>query len=288
LGPPADIEAEDPAGAYLLSVPVALTIAGSDSGGGAGIQADLKTFLALGVHGTSAICALTAQNTMGVSAVHAVPAEFVREQISQVAQDFVVDAAKTGMLSNPEIVEAVASSVKELGIGNLVVDPVFVSKNQDILLSQDSVDTLVQKLFPLAVAVTPNLYEASLLTGREVKDIGGMREAARVLHDKGPRSVIVKGGHLAGEAVDLFYDGSEFREISAGRIPSDNTHGTGCTFSAAIAAYLARGRGLRESVELAKQYVTGAIRYGLAVGKGFGPTNHGWSSTISPSSAGNA
>jgi hydroxymethylpyrimidine/phosphomethylpyrimidine kinase len=217
-----------------------------------------------------------------------VPAEFVKEQISQVAQDFMIDAAKTGMLSNPEIVEAVAGSVVELGISNLVVDPVFVSKNEDILLSQDSVDTLVQKLFPLAVVVTPNLYEASLLTGSEVRDIGAMREAARVLYDMGPRCVIIKGGHLAGDAVDLFYDGRQFRELSAGRIPSDNTHGTGCTFSAAIAAYLARGRGLRESVELAKQYVTGAIRYGLAVGKGFGPTNHGWSSTISPGSAGSA
>jgi hydroxymethylpyrimidine/phosphomethylpyrimidine kinase len=147
---------------------------------------------------------------------------------------------------------------------------------------------LVRRLFPLAVVVTPNLYEASLLTGKEITDIRAMREAARILHDMGPECVIVKGGHLEGDAVDLFYDGREFSEIRAGRIPSDNTHGTGCTFSAAIAAYLARGRGLKESAELAKQYVTGAIKYGLAVGKGFGPTNHGWSSTITPSAAGNA
>jgi hydroxymethylpyrimidine/phosphomethylpyrimidine kinase len=287
MGPSADLDLEESPAAHLMSVPVALTIAGSDSGGGAGIQADLKTFLALGVHGTSAICALTAQNTKGVSGVHEVPAQFVREQISQVAGDFVVDAAKTGMLSSSEIVEAVAASIVEFGIENLVVDPVFVSKNQDILLSQDSVDILVQRLFPLATIVTPNLYEASLLTGREVDSLAEMREAARALHDMGPESVVVKGGHLEGDAVDLYYDGQEFSEISTGRIESNNTHGTGCTFSAAIAAYLAHKRGRKESVELGKQYVTGAIKYGLGVGKGFGPTNHGWSSTISPS-AGNA
>ncbi|MDQ4149203.1 MAG: bifunctional hydroxymethylpyrimidine kinase/phosphomethylpyrimidine kinase [Actinomycetota bacterium] len=265
-------------------MPTALTIAGSDSGGGAGIQADLKTFLALGVHGMSAICALTAQNTKGVTAVHDVPPDFVAEQISQVATDFSVDATKTGMLSNPDIVASVADSVRKFELSNLVVDPVFVSKNQDILLSEDSIATLVSDLFPLASVITPNLHEAAKLTGRQVSDLEEMREAARALKDMGPRSVIVKGGHLEGDAVDLFYDGRDFSEIRTERVDSTNTHGTGCTYSAAIAAYLARGEELIRAVTLAKDYVTGAIRYGLAVGKGFGPTNHGWASTIRPSS----
>jgi hydroxymethylpyrimidine/phosphomethylpyrimidine kinase len=271
-----------------MSVPAALTIAGSDSGGGAGIQADLKTFLALGVHGMSAICALTAQNTRGVSGVHDVPPEFVREQIAQVAADIAVDAAKTGMLANPEIVTAVADAVREFSLPNLVVDPVFVSKNQDILLSEDSIDALVEKLFPLATVITPNLHEASILAGRQVASVGEMQEAAKALYDLGARNVIVKGGHLEGDAVDLLYDGTAFTEIRAERIESHNTHGTGCTYSAAIAAFLARGEDLNASVALAKEYVTGAIRYGLAVGKGFGPTNHGWRSTIRPSSASRA
>lgn len=270
--------------AQLMEVPTALTIAGSDSGGGAGIQADLKTFLALGVHGMSAICALTAQNTKGVTAVHDVPPDFVAEQISQVATDFSVDATKTGMLSNPDIVASVADSVRKFELSNLVVDPVFVSKNQDILLSEDSIATLVSDLFPLASVITPNLHEAAKLTGRQVSDLEEMREAARALKDMGPRSVIVKGGHLEGDAVDLFYDGRDFSEIRTERVDSTNTHGTGCTYSAAIAAYLARGEELIRAVTLAKDYVTGAIRYGLAVGKGFGPTNHGWASTIRPSS----
>jgi hydroxymethylpyrimidine kinase/phosphomethylpyrimidine kinase len=264
-------------------VPTALTIAGSDSGGGAGIQADLKTFLALGVHGMSAVTALTAQNTMGVSAVHPIPPEFVSEQIRQVQTDLGVDAAKTGMLSSSEIVAAVAESVAELGITNLVVDPVFVSKNRDVLLSVDAIQTLVSKLFPLAAVVTPNLFEASLLTGCSVETLAEMREAARELHRLGAPRVIVKGGHLQGDAIDILYDGSRFVEISSERIDSKNTHGTGCTFSAAIAAYLARGEELVDAVYKAKEYVTGAIRYGLAVGKGYGPTNHGWASTIRPS-----
>ncbi|MEX0790737.1 MAG: bifunctional hydroxymethylpyrimidine kinase/phosphomethylpyrimidine kinase [Actinomycetota bacterium] len=265
-----------------MKVPSALTIAGSDSGGGAGIQADLKTFLALGVHGTSAICALTAQNTEGVSAVHDVPPVFVREQILQVATDFEVAAAKTGMLSNPRIVEAVAGSIKEFSIPNLVVDPVFVSKNDDVLLSQDSIDSLVSRLIPLATVITPNLPEATLLTGIEISDIAGMKEAARALYALGPAWVLVKGGHLVAEATDVLYDGRTFAELPAERIVSHNTHGSGCTLSAAIAAYLAHGSTVPEAVWAAKEYVTGAIRYGLQVGKGYGPTNHGWNSTMSP------
>jgi hydroxymethylpyrimidine/phosphomethylpyrimidine kinase len=266
-----------------LRVPSALTIAGSDSGGGAGIQADLKTFLALGVHGMSAICALTAQNTKGVSGVHEVPPDFVREQICQVATDFEVAAAKTGMLSGPAIVEAVAGSIREFGIPNVVVDPVFVSKNHDVLLSQDSIDGLVTRLLPLATVITPNLQEASLLTGREIKDVAGMREAARALQGMGPAWVLVKGGHLDADATDVLFDGREFFEVTAERIESQNTHGTGCTLSAAIAANLARGLSVPVAVKAAKKYVTGAIRYGLEVGRGYGPTNHGWDSTMKPS-----
>ncbi len=267
-----------------MRVPSALTVAGSDSGGGAGIQADLKTFLALGVHGMSAICALTAQNTKGVSGVHEVPPEFVKEQISQVATDFEIGAAKTGMLSGPAIVEAVAGSISEHSIPNLVVDPVFVSKNQDVLLSQDSINSLLSQLIPLATVVTPNLQEAALLTGTEILNLDGMREGAKALHALGPRYVLVKGGHLDADATDVLYDGESFLEITATRIASQNTHGTGCTLSAAIAAHLAKGSKVPEAVRLAKDYVTGAIRHGLEVGRGYGPTNHGWSSTMRPAS----
>lgn len=263
-----------------LIVQTALTIAGSDSGGGAGIQADLKTFLALGVHGTSAICALTAQNTMGVSGVHEVPPEFVREQIKQVATDFEVGATKTGMLSNAHLVEVVAEAVREFGLTNLVVDPVFVSKNHDVLLSHGGIDAIATLLFPLAMVITPNLEEASLLAGVETGSVAQMRDSARRLYDLGPENVLIKGGHLLDDAVDLLFDGIEFHEFRAERFDSKNTHGTGCTLSAAVAAYLAKGMMVPEAVGRAKDYVTGAIRNGLAVGRGFGPTNHGWDSTI--------
>lgn len=260
----------------LSKVPRALTIAGSDSGGGAGIQADLKTFLALGVHGMSAITALTAQNTRGVSAVHEVPPEFVREQIAQVAADIGVDAAKTGMLATSQIVAAVAEAVGEFGITQLVVDPVFVSKNRDRLLAEDAVDALVNKLFPLALVITPNLFEAGALLGREVATLEDMRKAARALHDTGPRFVLVKGGHLQGTATDVVFDGETLLELTEERIDSKHTHGTGCTLSAAIAAYLARGERVVDAITKAKAFVTGAIRHGLAIGGGFGPVNPGW------------
>lgn len=265
----------------LKDVRTALSIAGSDSGGGAGIQADLKTFLALGVHGMSAITALTAQNTRGVSAVHPVPPEFVREQIKQVVEDIGVDAAKTGMLADAEIVTAVAEAVIEFSIPNLVVDPVFISKNRDILLEEEAVGALVNKLFPLAVVITPNLYEASALIDREVKTTADMAEAAKALHEMGPRFVMVKGGHLEGdEAIDVVYDGVSVIELTGPRIDSENTHGTGCTLSAAIAAYLAKGEPLLDAIGRAKSFVTGAIRYGLDIGEGHGPANAGWDSTI--------
>lgn len=264
----------------LSTVPRALTIAGSDSGGGAGIQADLKTFLALGVHGMSAIASLTAQNTRGVSAIHDVPPEFVREQIAQVATDIGVDAAKTGMLSNAGIVTAVAEAVAEFGVEKIVVDPVFVSKNRDRLLRPDAVGALVNKLFPHALVVTPNLHEAGALLEREVATLAEVREAARALHDMGPSWVLVKGGHLEGDPVDLLYDGATFLEFPAGRIPSRHTHGTGCVLSAAIAAHLAMGATVVEAVGSAKEFVTGAILHGLAIGGGYGPVNPGWASTL--------
>ena len=266
----------------LTAVPRALTIAGSDSGGGAGIQADLKTFFALGVHGMSAITALTAQNTLGVSGIHGVPPEFVSEQIAQVSRDIGIDAAKTGMLATSEIVSSVAEAVVEFDIPNLVVDPVFVSKNRDRLLEPDAVEALINKLFPLAEVITPNLPEAEALLGERVSDLEGMRRAASALKEMGPRYVLVKGGHLEGDAVDLLYDGDEFLELSAERVETPHTHGTGCTLSAAIAAYLAKGEGLPGAVRSAKVFVTGAIRYGLAIGEGHGPANPGWDSTLRP------
>jgi hydroxymethylpyrimidine/phosphomethylpyrimidine kinase len=263
----------------VTSIPKALTVAGSDSGGGAGIQADLKTFLALGVHGMSAITALTAQNTRGVSGVYEVPPEFVYEQIKQVVTDIGVDAAKTGMLATGEIVTVVAEAAAEFGIEKLIVDPVFISKNRDVLLADDAVDSLINKLFPVSLVITPNLYEASSLIGEEVADLEGMRRAARTLHEMGPKYVLVKGGHLEGDATDLLFDGDAFVELSSERIDSPHTHGTGCTLSAAIAAYLARGVDAVGAIRQAKEFVTESIRHGLAIGGGHGPTNPGWKIT---------
>jgi hydroxymethylpyrimidine kinase/phosphomethylpyrimidine kinase len=267
----------------LTGVPTALTIAGSDSGGGAGIQADLKTFFALGVHGMSALTALTAQNTKGVTGVHPVPAEFVTQQIETVAADLPIGAAKTGMLATAEIVEAVARAVRDLQIKNLVVDPVFISKSRDRLLAEDAIDALKEKLFPAALVITPNLYEAGALLGQEVTTLDEMKSAAKALKDFGPAFVLVKGGHLAGEAIDVLYDGVAIIELNAERIDSPHTHGTGCILSAAITAYLAKGEPVVEAAGLAKSFVTGAIRHGLAIGGGFGPANPGWA--ISPGGA---
>ena len=258
-------------------VPRALTIAGSDSGGGAGIQADLKTFAALRVYGMSAITSITAQNTVGVDGVHDVPADFVAKQIDMVAQDIGVDAAKTGMLSNASIVQAVAEAVKRNAIDKLVVDPVMVAKSGDTLLRDDARDALVHNLLPLAYVLTPNVPEAEALTGIRVSDMESMQEAARILHAKGPRNVVIKGGHLAGaEAIDLLFDGVSFQTFSSARIDTKNTHGTGCTFSAAIAGLLAKGFDVIASVEGAKAYLTKAIRHALPLGKGHGPLMHHW------------
>jgi hydroxymethylpyrimidine/phosphomethylpyrimidine kinase len=258
-------------------VPRALTVAGSDSGGGAGIQADLKVFMVLGCHGMSALTALTAQNTVEVSGIHPVPPEFVVAQIDAVATDIGVDAAKTGMLATADIAEAVAGALRAHGITRLVVDPVFVSKSRDRLLATEAVAAMRDRILPLAAVITPNLYEAGGLLDGEVESLEDMKEAARALHELGPRSVLVKGGHLGGDrAVDVFYDGAELVAIDGERFDTDDTHGTGCALSAAIAARLAHGDELLDAVRFAKVFVAGAIKRGLRIGKGYGPVNPAW------------
>jgi len=262
-------------GSESLELPCVLTVAGSDSGGGAGIQADIKTITVLGGFGMSAITALTAQNTLEVQAVWPVPPDFVLRQIEAVATDLPVHAAKTGMLANREIVEAVAKGIKRFQIHNLVVDPVFASKGGHRLLAEDAVASLKRLLFPLADLITPNLHEAHLLSGTDVGSDEGRREAARRLHGMGPRAVLIKGGHgESREAEDLLFDGSGFHEYSAPRFDTPHTHGTGCTLSAAIATFLAKGLGLAEAVEEAKRFITEAIRLALPLGSGHGPTHH--------------
>jgi hydroxymethylpyrimidine/phosphomethylpyrimidine kinase len=258
----------------------ALTIAGSDSGGGAGIQADLKTFSALGVFGMTAITAVTVQNTLGVVSFEALSAETVAGQIHAVAADIGVDAAKTGMLANAEIVEAVADAVAAAGIGNLVVDPVSVSKHGYPLLATDALAALRTRILPLATLVTPNLLEASALTGFAVRTREDMQRAAAAILELGPRTVLVKGGHLArssAEAADLFAERGREDWIAAERIDTPNTHGTGCTLSAAITAYLAMGATLEDAVRAGKAFVTEAIRHSLALGQGIGPVDQLWS-----------
>jgi hydroxymethylpyrimidine/phosphomethylpyrimidine kinase len=261
----------------VRGIPRALTIAGSDSGGGAGIQADLKTFFALGCHGMSALTALTAQNTVAVTGIHSVPPGFVIEQIDAVASDIGVDAAKTGMLASAEIADAVAKAVEANRIDRLVVDPVFISKHRDELLARDAVGALKERLFPLAEIVTPNLFEAGGLLGREVADLDDMKRAARDLLDLGPSAVLVKGGHAeTTTAIDVFYDGNTLEELSGPRYDTKDTHGTGCALSAAICARLAHGDDLLDAVRFAKDFISGAIENGLRIGKGYGPVNPGW------------
>jgi hydroxymethylpyrimidine/phosphomethylpyrimidine kinase len=256
-------------------MPKAMTIAGSDSGGGAGIQADLKTFAALGVYGTSVLTAITAQNTVGVAAVHEVPPEVVAAQFDAVLGDIGTDAAKTGMLSSAPIIEAVAASVRRHAIARLVVDPVMVAKSGDHLLRQEAVGALRERLLPLALVVTPNIPEAEALAGMAIATDDDRREAARRIAAFGPRYVIVKGGHAAGDPVDFLYDGRAIIPIAAGpRIDTPNTHGTGCTFSAAIAAGLARGHEVERAVRDAKAYITAALRHSYRVGAGHSPVNH--------------
>jgi hydroxymethylpyrimidine/phosphomethylpyrimidine kinase len=253
--------------------PIALTIAGSDPSGGAGIQADLKTFHAFGVFGTAAITALTVQNTCGVAAVHDVPPAFVAAEVEAVLSDIQVGAAKTGMLSQPAVVEAVAAALRAHALERLVVDPVMVAKGGARLLSEAAVAALVRDLLPLALLVTPNAEEAAALAGMAVRDRADMYEAARRIAALGPRAVLVKGGHVeieAGVAIDVLHDGRDFVEIAAPRADARFTHGTGCALSAAITALLARGRPLEDAVREAKSWITRAIANGFAPGRGHG------------------
>lgn len=259
-------------------VPRALTIAGSDSGGGAGIQADLKTFQALGVYGTSALTAVTVQNTKGVSGYEELAPEVVADQVRAVVTDIGVDAAKTGMLASARIIEAVAEAVEDTGVPNLVVDPVFVSKHGHPLLAEDAVDALRTGILPLATLVTPNLHEAGGLVGFPVDTDEDMRRAGETILEMGPRAVLVKGGHLEGlsDATDLLVTADGSTPVSAPRIDTPHTHGTGCVLSAAIASYLARGEDLEEAVRGGKEFVTQAIAAHLEIGQGIGPVNPSW------------
>jgi hydroxymethylpyrimidine/phosphomethylpyrimidine kinase len=259
-------------------LPRALTIAGSDSGGGAGIQADLKTFAALGVYGMTAITAVTVQNTTGVSGYQALEPSIVRDQIVSVATDIGVDAAKTGMLASRAIVEAVADGVREVSLTNVVVDPVFVSKHGHPLLEPDAVDAIRSRILPLAMLVTPNLPEAAGLVGFDVRTDDDMRKAAETIHAMGPRAVLVKGGHRerSDRADYLFYDGERLVWIEGERLSTRHTHGTGCVLSAAIAASLAKGADLLEAVRRGKAFVTDAIAHSLAIGGGIGPVDPLW------------
>ena len=256
------------------SVAKAMTIAGSDSGGGAGIQADLKTFAAFGLYGTSVITAITAQNTVGVTGVHEVPVGIVAAQIEAVLSDIGVDAVKTGMLSSGNIIETVARELAHFRVDRIVVDPVMVAKSGDRLLREDAVDAMCRSLVPLATVVTPNIPEAEALTGISIESGADARRAADRLVSMGARAVVIKGGHLAGPPVDLFYDGREFHELEAARIETRNTHGTGCTFASAIAAGLAKGMDVLDAATAAKEYVTEAIKRSFDIGQGHGPLNH--------------
>lgn len=258
-----------------MELPVALTIAGSDSGGGAGIEADIKAFLACGVHGTCAITSVTSQNTLGVTSRFDLPVEVVVSQIEAVMSDFEVMGTKTGMLASTAIIEAVADSLAERGVARLVVDPVAVSTSGHSLLDGGGIETIAERLFPLAMVITPNLSEASLMLDMEISDVVGMKKAARLLKEMGPACVLIKGGHLSAstEAVDIFYDGSEPVVLTAPLVDTDNTHGTGCTLSAAIAAYLARGDEPLQAAYRAKQDVTRALQNALDIGGGRGPVH---------------
>lgn len=259
----------------ILPIPAkAMTIAGSDSGAGAGIQADLKTFFALGVYGTSVVTAVTAQNTVEVAAIAEVPEEVVIAQIDTVAEDIGADAVKTGMLVNRSIIQNVADRLEAWGIPFLVVDPVMISKSGAPLLQDDAIAALTSELLPKAAIVTPNIHEAQILSGLQITRIEDMYEAARAIHSLGPRIVVIKGGHLPDQATDLAYDGRDFIPVEGDRIETRNTHGTGCTFSAAITALLARGEDEIDAIRMAKRYVTTALKKSYIIGSGHSPVNH--------------
>lgn len=253
----------------------ALTIAGSDSCGGAGIQADLKSFSANGVYGMSVITAITAQNTMGVFGIQDINPEMIESQIDVIFDDIRVDAIKIGMVSKIESIKAISKSLRRIyKLPKIVLDPVMISKSGFNLLSKDAKDTLVKELFPLATLVTPNLPEAEEILGIEIKTLDDMKAAALKLKELGPKAVLVKGGHLEGEATDLLFDGKEFIILPQERINTTHTHGTGCTLSSAIAANLAKNMTMEEAVREGKRYITVAIEHGFDLGRGVGPTNH--------------
>lgn len=261
----------------MTTPPRVLTVAGSDSGGGAGIQADLKTMLACGVHGMSALTAVTAQNSLGVSGVWELPVEAIRAQVAAVVSDIGVDAVKTGMLSSSAIVAAVAEALEPVK-APLVVDPVAVSKHGDPLLVADAVDAVRTRLLPLATVATPNTDEVRLLTGVEVQSFDDLRAAAEAMLALGPTWVLAKGGHLRAESesVDLLTDGTVWHELRSPRYDNRHTHGTGCTLASALASYLALGLDVVAAAHAAKDYVTGALAGGFALGSGIGPVDHGW------------
>ena len=269
------------------NVPRAMTIAGSDSGAGAGIQADLKTFAAFGVYGTSVVTAITAQNTLGVIAVQSVDLSMISDQIDAVISDIGTDAVKIGMLASADMVELVASKLTVHELGTVVLDPVMVATSGDRLMAVDAVDSLKESLLPLASLVTPNLEETAVLTGHTVENLADMKDAAMLIHAMGPRTVLIKGGHFAGDGFkpgmkgkmsDVLYDGVSFTIFTDDQIPTTNTHGTGCTLSSAIAAGLPRGHLIPNAVADAKAYLTDTLRHSFPLGGGHGPVNHlfGW------------
>jgi hydroxymethylpyrimidine/phosphomethylpyrimidine kinase len=252
----------------------ALTIAGSDSGGGAGIQADLKTFAAHGVFGMSVITAITAQNTLGVLAVQDILPEIIAKQIEAIFEDMGADVVKVGMVSRPETIRVIAAGLRKYAPSLIVVDPVMVSKSGYHLLQPEAETVLVQELLPLATVVTPNIPEAEAILHRRIESLTDMEEAARAIHAMGPKNVLIKGGHRSDDATDILFDGHEIVRFEAARLPTKNTHGTGCTLSSAIAANLARGLSVKQAVASAKKYITIAIEHALPIGKGVGPTHH--------------
>ena len=250
-----------------------LTIAGSDSGGGAGIQADLKTITLLGGFGMSVLTALTAQNTVGVTGIHPVPPGFIGKQLDAVLTDIGADAVKTGMLHNPDVIEIVADKLSAYAVKKIVVDPVMVAKGGDVLLEQEAQETLVARLVPMAFVITPNIPEAEVLSKGSIRNEEDVRETARIIHDMGAQHVLIKGGHLDGPATDCLYDGKDFFEFSKPRVETPHTHGTGCVYSAAIATYLGMELEVMEAVKQAKDFIHTAILFGLSLGGGHGPTN---------------
>lgn len=254
----------------------ALTIAGSDSGGGAGIQADLKTFQELGVYGMSVLTAVTAQNTAGVQGVYPVEREGVITQLHSIGDDLQPDAVKTGMLFSAEIIREVATAVRQYQWSKLVIDPVMVAKGGSVLLQQQAIQALIQELLPLAAVITPNVPEAELLTGNTIRTLSEREQAARQLVQMGARAAVIKGGHdtSTSQAVDVLFDGTDFHYVERPRVNTPHTHGTGCTYSAAMTAELAKGKGLWEAVQTAKAFVHAAIEDGLGIGSVHGPTNH--------------